>query len=170
MNVAVEYGPAREYRGPNKVYNGFARMSSAFINVGEINGLTDFWFIDYRLTRKYKSKRCERGTRKFHAGKLTFIEVAQGDTDWCCCPKDGCSDECFSNGRKCTMYGPHELAYDLEMYHNKRFDTMAEDGSETYYWNGYGVLARVDLELEGKLPTSEEFYEMNAHRITDRGY
>ena len=36
--------------------------------------------------------------------------------------------------------------------------------SETYYWNGYGFLACVDLELEGKLPTSKEFYETNAQK------
>jgi hypothetical protein len=170
MNVAVEYDPAWEYRSPDKVRNHFESVRSAFINVGEINGLADFWFIDYRLKRKYKPARCERGTRKFHAGNLTFIEVTQGDAGWCCCPREGCSDECFSDEQKYTMHGPHEMAYDLEMYHDQRFDTMSEDGSETYYWNGYGVLACVDLGLEGKLPTREEFYEMHAHRITDLGY
>ncbi|KAL1853094.1 hypothetical protein Daus18300_011922 [Diaporthe australafricana] len=156
-SVAVEYDPAWEDCDPRK---GFAGVSHAFTHVGEIQGLMEFWFIDYRLTRKYKPERPWQ--RTFHAGKLTFIEVSWGDPEWCRCPKEGCSDECFSSGRDCTMHGPHGLVYDLDMYHDQRDDMMY--GSDIYHQDLYGVLACVDLELEGKLPTQMEFFEMNVHR------
>lgn len=156
-NVAVEYNPAWETFDPKKDLGPF-RDVTGFRKVNEIPGLKTFWFIDYRLTRKYKPNDCKRQT--FRAGKLTFIEVDSTDWEWCSCPKEGwrCIGGCDQNPATVKLLGAHALVDDLEPYE------MQDDGwSVSDYITGADmrVLACVDLESEGELPTMEEWYEMN---------
>lgn len=155
-NIAAEYNPAWETFDPKKDLGPF-RHVSGFRNVDEVHGLETFWFIDYRLTRKYKSDDCKRQT--FRAGKLTFIEVDWGDWEWCSCPKEGwrCLGGCDQNPAALEKFGAHALVDELEPY-----ETEDDDGSMLEYTPGADmrVLACVDLDSEGELPTREEWYEM----------
>lgn len=156
-NVAVEYNPAWETFDPKKDLGPF-RDVTGFREVDEIDGLETFWFIDYRLTRKYKSDNCKRQT--FRAGKLTFIEVDSTDWEWCSCPKEGwrCLGGCDQNPATLEKLGAHALVEELEPY-----EMEDDDGSMLDYNPGADmrVLACVDLESEGELPTREEWYEMS---------
>lgn len=156
-NVAVEYNPAWETFDPKKDLGPF-RDVTGFREVNEIHGLETFWFIDYRLTRKCKSGDYKRQT--FRAGKFTFIEVDSTDWEWCSCPKEGgrCLGGCDQNPATFKKLGAHALVEDLEPYE------VDDDGwSMSDYIAGADmrVLACVDLESEGELPTREEWYEMN---------
>ncbi|KAI3398628.1 hypothetical protein diail_8813 [Diaporthe ilicicola] len=164
-NVAVEYNPAWEFSDRNPDYEPFMRVTDGFSKVDEIHGLHTFWLIDYRLTRKYKSADCERQT--FRAGALTFIEVDRSDYEWCCCPKERCLDDCFPSYERYKGCGPHALIDGVESYNEYQFDGMS--GHSNLNKNLLGadmrVLACVELELEGELPTREEWWEMNDERI-----
>lgn len=164
-NVAVEYDPAWEDCDSS---DRFRSVSSSFFSVYEIRGLETFWFIDYRLKRTYKEERGD-GRRTFHAGRLTFIEVSSADSEWCCCPNEGCSAECLLNRLRFSPHGAHDLAYDFERCHLQRIDTELDD-DKTWFLGDYGVLACVDLELEGKLPTVSEWFEMNKEGIKRVGF
>lgn len=160
MNVAVEYDPAWEKFHPRKDYGPFRGVTDGFSKVNEIHGLITFWFIDYRLRRKYKSDNCERKT--FRAGKLTFIEVTSTDYEWCCCPKEGCLDGCFHGPGRRIESGAHALVYDLESYNESQPDELSGyDRLEVDTGADCRVLACVDLESEGELLTREEWYETN---------
>lgn len=161
-NVAVEYDPAWENFDPQKDYMPFRGVTDGFSKVGEIHGLETFWFIDYRLTRKYKPDNRERKT--FRAGKLTFIEVASTDCEWCCCPKEGCLDGRFHGPERYVKFGAHGLVGYLKSYiwmqADKEYWDVGWTGPGCYEGPDMGVLACVDLESEGELPTREEWYEM----------
>ncbi|KAG6365766.1 hypothetical protein INS49_007377 [Diaporthe citri] len=125
-NVAVEYNPAWETFDHQKDRGPFTGITGGFSKVDEIHGLMTFWFIDYRLTRKYQSEDCERQTSR--AGKLTFIEVDAIDYEWCCCPKkDGrCLDRCDQGPAKHKLYGAHALAGHLELHNEMQADEAHE--------------------------------------------
>lgn len=153
-NVAVEYDPA--WDESHNSYDHFPTVGGVFSFICDIPGLDAFWFIDYRLTRKFKREEGERRRRMFHAGRMTFIEVMKIDNEWCCCPKEGCSDECLSNRLKSTPHGAHRLADFCDSYHSHWLTDSDDD--EPWYEGEYGVLACVDLELEGELPTTTEWF------------
>lgn len=168
-NVAVEYDPAWEES--NNSYDHFPTVGGVFTFICDIPGLDAFWFIDYRLTRKFKRDEGDRHGRRrmFHADSMTFIEVISIDNEWCCCPKEGCSDECLSNGMSSTPHRAHDLAEDCGSYHLQWLDTESDDG-EPWYYGDYGVLACVDLELEGELPTVTEWFDMMNERLEGLGF
>lgn len=160
-HVAVEYDPAWENYDPRTSYGPFTGVTDGFSKVDEIHGLRTFWFIDYRLTRKYQSDHGEE-RQTFCAGNLTFIEVDASDYEWCCCPMGACSDGCAPDSYRHAKYGPHALIDDLELYNELQDNERSGyDSIEVHLGADMRVLACVDLKLEGKLPTREEWYEMN---------
>ncbi|KAH8760578.1 hypothetical protein F5883DRAFT_647663 [Diaporthe sp. PMI_573] len=155
-NVAVEYDPAWAIFDPRKEYGPFRGVTGGFSEVDEICGLENFWFIDYSLKRKYKSDNCERQT--FRAGRLTFIEVNSMDYEWCRCPKEGshCLEFCEQGPGRDMKYSAHALVERVKDFNESVLDDVHSIADMR-------VLACVDLELEGELPTMEEWYEMNAY-------
>ncbi|KAI7788105.1 hypothetical protein LA080_013412 [Diaporthe eres] len=167
INVAVEFNPAWETFDPKKDHGPFKGITDSFSESNEIHGLKTLWFIDYSLSRKYKSENRERQT--FRAGKLTFIEVDSADYEWCCCPKKdrrclgGCARRPTWSGYE--MHGALALVNHLEMHNLMLADALSFEVG----WFDPGpteeadmrVLACVDLESEGELPTREEWYKMN---------
>lgn len=157
MNVAIEYDPAWEIFHPRTDCGPFQAVTDGFGKVDGIQGIVTFWFIDYRLRRKYKTDNRERQT--FRAGNMIFIEVNSTDLEWCCCPKEGCLEGCFHDPGRYTRHGAHALVDDLEEY-------IGLQPKKLYGYGGFHtgaacrVLACVDLESEGELPTEEEWYEM----------
>lgn len=159
-NVAVEYDPA--WHNPD-IYGRISDVIAAFGWVHYLRGLENFWFIDYRLTRKFKKDR--EGERKmFHAGRLTFIEVSIDDSEWCCCPKQGCSDQCLHR-LGFIPPGAHDLANDLYTCHRQGFNAgpygSRSRPTRSRPTRDYGVLACDDLESQGKLPTVRKWRKMN---------
>lgn len=150
MNIAVEYDPAWETIHPRKNCGPFQEVTNGFGKVDQIHGRVTFWFIDYRLRRKCEPNNRERQT--FRAGNLAFIEVDSTDWEWCCCPEEGCLEGCPRGPGRYTLRGAHALVDELQShidsqpnaYHGfDRFRTKAN----------CRVLACVDLQSEGKLPT-----------------
>lgn len=159
MNVAIEYDPAWEIFDPRKDCGPFQAVTNSFGKIDEKHGLVTFWFIDYRLTRKYKPGNRER--QMFRAGNLAFVEVDSTDWEWCCCPKEGCLEGCFHGSGRYT-HRAHDLVDELQLY----IDSQPYSQPDKFYgydrFNtraGCRVLACVDLESEGELPTEEEWYE-----------
>lgn len=160
LNVAVEYDPAWEIFDGRTDYGPFIEVTDGFSKVDEIYGLKTFWFIDYRLKRKYKSDNRERQT--FCAGKLTFIEVDVTDREWCFCPGGGCLDGCVHTSQRFVSHGAHALIDSVESYNESHTNGPPgyEDSLDIHLGADMRVLACVDLESEGELPTMEEWYEI----------
>lgn len=170
MNVAVEFDPAWETFDPEKDRPGrrpFKGITDGFSESNEKHGLKTLWFIDYSLSRKHKSEDRERQT--FRAGKFTFIEVDSDDYEWCCCPKkDGrCVGGCARRQTwpGLSLHGALGLVNHLEMHNLMLADPVSFESGWFYPGDieeaDMRVLACVDLESEGELPTREEWYKMN---------
>ncbi|KAG8158330.1 hypothetical protein KVR01_012091 [Diaporthe batatas] len=156
-NVAVEYNPAWA------VYNelGFWSCNDAtfgFDYVNDLHGLEAFWIIDYSLKRKFKAEYAHSRRQTFRAGRLTFIEVNSGDEEWCCCSKEDPHPlECCDRGD--TKFSAHALADALRRYIElEDNEEWGFDRSHSYAGADVGVLACVNLKLEGDLPTWGEWY------------
>lgn len=166
-NVAVEYNPAWETFDPTKDRLPFQGITHGFSESNGIYGLKTLWFIDYSLSRIYKPEDRERQT--FRAGKFTFIEVDSKDDEWCCCPKKdlrcvgGCARRPTWSGL--SLHGALALVNRLEIHNLMLDDALSfelgySDPGPTEEAD-VRVLACVDLQSEGMLPTREEWDMMN---------
>lgn len=158
-NVAVEYDPAWAVFDTGHRFWSCIDATLGLDKVNDLCGLERFWIIDYSLKRKFNAECAHSERQTFRAGRLTFIEVETLDEEWCCCSKEGSHALEFCEHGD-TKYSAHALAAHLQsVIELEGGDECGYERFHFYKGADIGVLACVDLELEGDLPTWGEWYD-----------